>query len=295
MINYKSKDIPRFGKFVDIKYTKDNSIDYNVCWSWKGCKDKDDYGIFRLNGKNIRAHRFSYYCTFGNFDLNLCVLHKCDNPICCNPYHLFIGNINDNNQDKIKKNRSNSPSGTNHWDCRVPDEIINKILWDLYSTIKSLESISIEYDVDINYIKRILHNKKNRKNVEVNNEQFNEIRRKHLNIKNDKRIYDEIIEKILNGSYNFKSDIIKDYNIRYVTLTMFLNGNFTPDDIKSSPIDIQKAKSLLVDSRSKLTKDQIYHIKYHEKNQSFAELGRKYKVHHSIIRNIVLEKTYKYV
>lgn len=295
MINYKRKDIPRFGKFVNVKYTEDELIDYTVCWPWKGCTDKNNYGIFRLNGKNIKSHRFSYYCTFGEFDLNLCVLHKCDNPICCNPYHLYLGNTNDNNQDKIQKNRCNSPSGTNHWSCKVSDETVNQILWELYSTSKSLNTVSIGYDVDIDYIKVILHNKSNRKNIEINEHQFEQTRRKHLNIKNDKYIYDEIIEKILDKQYNFKKEIIKDYDINHVTLTMLLNGNFVPEDIKSTPEDIQKAKTLLVDSRSKLTRDQIYNIKYNEKNKSVSYLGRKYGVHHMIIRNILVGNTYKHV
>lgn len=295
MINYESKDVPRFGKFVGVKYTENGKIDYSVCWSWEGCTDKDNYGIFRLNGKNIRAHRFSYYCTFGKFDLNLCVLHRCDNPNCCNPYHLFIGDENDNVQDKIMKNRSNSPSGTEHWDCRVSDHTVNEILWDLYSTNKTLHMVSTEYDVDVEYIKRILHNRRNRKNIEVNDYQFSQIRKKHLKLKNESSIYDEIVKKILNGHYNFKSEIVKDYNISQVTLTMFLNGNFTRNGVESSFEDIQKAKSLLIDSRSKLTKDQIYNIRYKESSNSFTELGQKYKVHHTIIRNIILRKTYKQI
>lgn len=79
--------------------------DVNGCWEWTACKHTDGYGMFR-NGKMMFSHRMAYVLTFGRFPSELCVLHKCDNPPCCNPNHLFLGTVTDNARDMLKKGRS---------------------------------------------------------------------------------------------------------------------------------------------------------------------------------------------
>lgn len=75
------------------------------CWNWKRCLDGSGYGQLGINGKLIRAHRVSYQLHVGPIPKKMCVLHKCDNPKCINPKHLFLGTHNDNMQDKVQKNR----------------------------------------------------------------------------------------------------------------------------------------------------------------------------------------------
>ena len=59
----------------------------------------------------ILAHRFSYELHYGKFDKSLCVLHKCDNPPCVAPDHLFLGTKADNNKDRDRKNRCYGQKG----------------------------------------------------------------------------------------------------------------------------------------------------------------------------------------
>lgn len=80
------------------------------CTIWTKSKSEKGYGRVWYNGKLWLAHRLAYLKTFGMFDLTLCVLHKCDNPSCVNPDHLFLGTNNDNVQDRTRKNRS-----AHHW------------------------------------------------------------------------------------------------------------------------------------------------------------------------------------
>lgn len=79
----------------------------NDCWIWLGHIDKDGYGKFW----NYLAHRFAWIDSFGEIPKGKYVCHKCDNPSCVNPSHLFLGTQFDNMKDMITKGRINSRVG----------------------------------------------------------------------------------------------------------------------------------------------------------------------------------------
>jgi hypothetical protein len=75
------------------------------CWEWTGCLNKNGYGTFNLKEETL-VHRISYQIFHGKLEKNIQVLHKCDNPKCVNPDHLFVGTHSDNMKDKVSKGRS---------------------------------------------------------------------------------------------------------------------------------------------------------------------------------------------
>lgn len=75
------------------------------CWPWIKSRQPYGYGRFNYQGKQVQAHRVAWILTNGPIPDDLCVLHSCDNPPCCNPDHLFLGTKGDNNRDCIRKGR----------------------------------------------------------------------------------------------------------------------------------------------------------------------------------------------
>lgn len=82
----------------------DSVIKTNKCWECN-LKGGGKYRQISVNGKNISVHRFSWELHNGVIPKGMLVCHKCDNPICVNPEHLFLGTHKDNTQDMIRKNR----------------------------------------------------------------------------------------------------------------------------------------------------------------------------------------------
>lgn len=94
------------------------------CWVWTGALTKFGYG--HTSGlpygekRPLLTHRVSWLLTHGDIPDGMCVLHRCDNPPCVRPDHLFLGSKKDNTQDMIDKGRGRA--GAQPWNSRTLGE-----------------------------------------------------------------------------------------------------------------------------------------------------------------------------
>ena len=86
----------------------------NDCWLWNKYKDLDGYGSVQMNGKPYKAHRASYELFTGIIPEGLLINHKCHNPSCVNPDHLYAGTAKENSRDMVMAGRSYKGSGEKH-------------------------------------------------------------------------------------------------------------------------------------------------------------------------------------
>lgn len=94
--DYKISDRLRFEKAFRITPS---------CWIWEKALDNKGYGRFTVLQKPVLAHRFSFELYRHPIPDGICVCHRCDNPLCVNPDHFFLGSMKDNAQDMVKKGR----------------------------------------------------------------------------------------------------------------------------------------------------------------------------------------------
>lgn len=83
-------------------------IKTDTCWNWRGSTN-NGRGMININGVPKFSSRVSWELSFGKILDGLCVCHKCDNPLCVRPDHLFLGTHKDNMRDAIKKGRFKYP------------------------------------------------------------------------------------------------------------------------------------------------------------------------------------------
>jgi hypothetical protein len=81
------------------------------CWEWTGCLDNKGYGRIGHRGQKLLVHRTVYEAVVGEIPKGMWVLHRCDNPPCCNLAHLFVDTAQANVDDMIAKGRHVAPRG----------------------------------------------------------------------------------------------------------------------------------------------------------------------------------------
>jgi len=149
----------RIKKFFEFVKKTDN------CWEWLGHKSFGGYGAFWFNDRIVGAHRFSYELhnkkiPKGAGYHGICVLHRCDNPSCVNPEHLFLGTQKENLRDMIKKNRRKytGMQGGKNGRAKLTQKQVEEIR-KLYATGGFLQiELAKRFFVTGENIRKIVHN-----------------------------------------------------------------------------------------------------------------------------------------
>jgi hypothetical protein len=95
------------------------------CWPWVRATNEKGYGCAWFKEKLHKAHRVAWMLGGKTIPAGLCLLHRCDNPPCCNPAHLFLGTKGDNHRDMTGKGRGSAPPPMGGWNRLVlPPEIV---------------------------------------------------------------------------------------------------------------------------------------------------------------------------
>lgn len=167
--------IPELSGYEEgVFWSKVNVLGENECWEWTAWKDKDGYGRLGLGNLKPYAHRVAWFLTNGQIPLGKLVLHKCDNPPCANPRHLFTGTNKDNLIDAAKKGRTasgdkngsrlhpeklNPARGESHWLSKLTKQDILCIR-KRYFEGETQESISEGFGITRAYVSEIVNRKR---------------------------------------------------------------------------------------------------------------------------------------
>jgi len=161
-------------KYVDIKdrfWSKVDKKGEDECWLWKDAINGNGYGGFtgvQITNNNpeyhtfsSKAHRMAYIFTYGKILKGILVLHKCDNRLCCNPKHLFLGTHQDNMEDMVKKGRSKMCSFPNNKNsAKLTIKQVKKIRFMYRMEGMSYSKLSKIFNISIAQIGRIINREK---------------------------------------------------------------------------------------------------------------------------------------
>jgi len=156
----------RFWDKVNIKKDK------TTCWNWTAVLS-GKYGMFWFNNTMVLAHRMAYALHNNKLEMMKsskkyhknnndfeCVLHKCDNPKCCNPNHLYLGTNKDNINDKVKRNRTQKMRGSLNGHSKLTEQdVLNIRLNYIPRKNGGLIAIAKKYKMSITNIHDIITRK----------------------------------------------------------------------------------------------------------------------------------------
>jgi hypothetical protein len=142
--------LDEYDKRALIRFSRKFEIDPNTgCWNWTACtSDKLTYGKFFYKKKNWYAHRFIYNFLIEEVSDELMVCHTCDNPLCVNLDHLFIGTHDDNMRDMAMKGRLPTQIGEANPNNKLTETSVQEMR-NLRKAGTNYTSIAKLYDVNI--------------------------------------------------------------------------------------------------------------------------------------------------
>lgn len=127
------------------------------CWLWKAALTQDGYGAFWWDGKTLPAHRYAWSFYNGDIPKGMVICHKCDVMSCANPDHLFLGTVQDNHADMVKKRRN--ASGEKSGKAKLTSTQIIEMREKYKNSTHSCTELSKEYGITRENVYYIVHYK----------------------------------------------------------------------------------------------------------------------------------------
>lgn len=127
------------------------------CLEWTGARDQGGYGRIWSAGLSLLTHRVAWAHENGPIPAGMHVLHRCDNPPCCNPDHLFIGTNADNMADKKAKGRSRGGVPP-----RKLSDDVEDVVRERYRGGETQQALAEEFGVSQMTVSNIVHRQKNK-------------------------------------------------------------------------------------------------------------------------------------
>lgn len=147
---------------MEIFWTRVERKTEKECWPWLSYKDQKGYALFWNGHRNEHAARFVLREKLKRkLDKGEQALHTCDNPLCLNPSHIFLGNNYENIQDKVKKGRQRGGAGSNaskaedHHKAKLTNSQVKTIRKKITEGKQTLTEIAVEYQVTVQLISMI--------------------------------------------------------------------------------------------------------------------------------------------
>ena len=150
-----SKDISRFWAKVDRRGPDE-------CWEWKASRSPFGYGHFGINRRILLTHRVCWTIRNGAIPLGLCVCHRCDNPSCVHPSHLFLATQIQNLADRDRKNRASGGSscGASNPAATLTENQVRQIRRRYAHAQITQRELAAEYNVSRRHVGRILQHQR---------------------------------------------------------------------------------------------------------------------------------------
>lgn len=131
---------------IDIKaFPEPNS----GCYLWHGAVTGNGYPRIRWRGKILLAHRAAYELHYGVAPADKMVCHRCDNPCCVNPAHLFLGTALDNNRDRARKGRTARHKGEAHPGCVLTDAEVASIRAEYLRGSRDRSTVALAHKYEV--------------------------------------------------------------------------------------------------------------------------------------------------
>lgn len=145
------------GQIAEAVYARCEPNEETGCLEWTGAKNLQGYGKICRQRRFFGTHRVAFEAANGPIPADMVVMHRCDNPACCNPAHLMLGTPRMNSDDMVAKGRSNT--GGKHWASRLSAADVAEIVARVAKG-ETQRAVAKAFGVSFQHVNDIVHGKK---------------------------------------------------------------------------------------------------------------------------------------